>query len=37
MESVKTVGIVVEKAYNGDSLTVACQVRQCMFDCPTNP
>jgi len=32
MESVKTVGTVVEKAYNGDSLTVACQVRKCLFD-----
>ena len=28
MESVRTVGSVIEKAYNGDSLTVACQVRQ---------
>ena len=28
MESVKTVGTVIEKAYNGDGLTVACQVRQ---------
>ena len=28
MESVKTVGTVVEKAYSGDGLTVACQVRQ---------
>lgn len=27
MESVKTVGTAVEKAYDGDGLTVACQVR----------
>jgi len=32
MESVKTVGTVVEKAYNGDGLTVACQVRQTPAD-----
>ena len=31
MESVKTVGTVIEKAYNGDSLTVACQVRQILI------
>jgi bis(5'-adenosyl)-triphosphatase len=31
MESVKTVGTVVEKAYNGDGLTVACQVRGSIF------
>ena len=34
MESVKTVGTVVEKVYNGDSLTVACQVRQYIFVTP---
>ena len=28
MESVKIVGTVVEKAYSGDGLTIACQVRQ---------
>ena len=32
MESVKTVGTVVEKAYNGDSLTVACQVCKPVFE-----
>lgn len=32
MESVKTVGTAVEKAYNGDGLTVACQVRNHLFD-----
>ena len=32
MESVKTVGTVVEKAYNGDGLTVACQVRNRLFN-----
>ena len=31
MESVKTVGSAIEKAYNGDSLTVACQVRRCLL------
>ena len=34
MESVKTVGTVVEKAYNGDSLTVACQVRYHVYESP---
>jgi hypothetical protein len=32
MESVKTVGTAVEKAYNGDGLTVACQVRKHLFE-----
>ena len=33
MESVKIVGNMVEKAYSGDGLTIACQVRQCLFGC----
>ena len=34
MESVKTVGSIVEKAYSGDGLTVACQVRRSLTYCP---
>ena len=37
MEAVKAVGTMVEKAYSGDGLTIACQVRRYLFNLSKPP